>query len=190
MEKKIYVIRHCEAEGQPSEASLTNRGHKQAIELAKFFTNIKIDRVITSPLLRAIQSIEPLVENKKMKLEIDSRLSERILSVKDLPDWLEKLKATFINMDLKFEGGESSNEAAYRIVSVVKDILNSENKNTIIVTHGNLMSLLLNDINQDFGFEQWKNLSNPDVFLLHFINNKLSFERVWPSLLLQYLECE
>lgn len=182
MEKKIYVIRHCEAEGQPSESSLTKRGYKQAIELAKFFSNIKIDRIITSPFVRAIQSIEPLVENTKIEVEIESRLSERILSVKDLPDWLEKLKATFSNMDLKFEGGESSKEATCRIVSVIHEVLNSENKNTIIVTHGNLMSLLLNYINQEFGFEQWKNLSNPDVFLLHFINNKISFERVWSSL--------
>lgn len=28
--KKVYIVRHCEAEGQESEAPLTAIGHKQA----------------------------------------------------------------------------------------------------------------------------------------------------------------
>jgi 2,3-bisphosphoglycerate-dependent phosphoglycerate mutase len=41
--KKIYLIRHCEAQGQPPEAALTERGFKQAIQLADLFTGISID---------------------------------------------------------------------------------------------------------------------------------------------------
>ncbi|MFC4803108.1 MULTISPECIES: histidine phosphatase family protein [Neobacillus] len=36
MEKKVYVIRHCEAEGQLKGAQLTEKGRKQAKELAEF----------------------------------------------------------------------------------------------------------------------------------------------------------
>lgn len=45
--KKIYVIRHCEAEGQPPEAQLTEIGLKQAIDLTNFFSDIKVERIIT-----------------------------------------------------------------------------------------------------------------------------------------------
>jgi 2,3-bisphosphoglycerate-dependent phosphoglycerate mutase len=181
MEKKIYIVRHCEAEGQPSKSRLTERGFKQAIELSEFFSNTNVDRIISSPFLRAIQSIEPLTEKTNIKLEVDSRLSERTLSTKDFPDWLEKLKATFNDMELKFEGGESSQEATSRVVNAVEDIVKSENENTIIVTHGNLMSLLLKNFNNDFGFEEWKILSNPDVFLLHIKNNEATIERLWQT---------
>ena len=58
MDKKIYVIRHCEAEGQSLEAQLTKRGVRQAADLTEFFADMKIDRIISSPYLRAIQSIE------------------------------------------------------------------------------------------------------------------------------------
>lgn len=34
--KKVYIIRHCEAEGQPSEAQLTARGFKQALDVSEF----------------------------------------------------------------------------------------------------------------------------------------------------------
>lgn len=42
MLKKIYLIRHCEAEGQSFEAQLTDRGFKQAVELADFFLILKL----------------------------------------------------------------------------------------------------------------------------------------------------
>ncbi|WP_342615496.1 histidine phosphatase family protein [Peribacillus frigoritolerans] len=149
MIKKIYVVRHCEAQGQPSESQLTKKGLKQAKYLSEFFSNTKIDRIISSPFLRAIQSVEPISEKIYLKIEIDERLSERTLSTTDLPDCFEKLKATFNDMELEFEGGESSQEAMNRIVSVVDEVFKSETENTIIVTHGNLMFLLLKNYNSN-----------------------------------------
>ncbi|WP_319005477.1 hypothetical protein [Metabacillus litoralis] len=37
MLKKIYVIRHCEAEGQSPNALLTDVGLEQTLELSYFF---------------------------------------------------------------------------------------------------------------------------------------------------------
>lgn len=179
MKNKIYIVRHCEAQGQPSESQLTEKGFKQAENLAEFFSNSKIDRIISSPFLRAIQSVKPVSEKTNIKIEIDERLSERTLSTKDLSDWFEKLKATFDDLKLKFEGGESSQEAMNRVVNVVNEVLKSESKNTIIVTHGNLMSLLLKNYDNNFNFDCWRNLSNPDVFLLSCIDNKMNIERLW-----------
>jgi broad specificity phosphatase PhoE len=176
--KKVYLIRHCEAEGQPPEAALTETGFKQAIQLADLFTGISIDRIIASPYKRTVQTIEPLAQRINLAIETNDLLTERVLSSQNLTNWLEKLRATFDDFDLKFEGGESSYEAVDRIVSVVEEVLNSEEKNTIIVTHGNLLSLLLNHYNNEFGFDDWQNLRNPDVFLLKNESNKVTFERV------------
>lgn len=176
--KKIFLIRHCEAEGQPPEAALTEKGFNQAIHLADLFTRIPIDRIIASPYKRTVQSIEPLAKRRNLEIETNDLLTERVLSSENLSDWLKKLKATFDDFELKFEGGESSNEAASRIVSVVEEVLKSESQDTIIVTHGNLLSLLLNHYNNEFGFDDWRNLRNPDVFLLKKENNKVTFERM------------
>nr|WP_040203630.1 histidine phosphatase family protein [Neobacillus jeddahensis] len=176
--KKIYLIRHCEADGQLPEAQLTDTGIKQALDLSEFFSEIKIDRIISSPYKRAIESIQPLAKKLNVQIEIDSNLTERVLSTTNFPDWFEKLRATFADIELKFEGGESSKEAMERIVEVVEEVFSSNNKNTIIVTHGNLLSLLLKHFNKDFGFTDWRNLRNPDVFLLKNESNKVTFERV------------
>ncbi|UPM52904.1 histidine phosphatase family protein [Gottfriedia acidiceleris] len=179
MEKEIYLVRHCEAEGQPFEANLTKRGLTQAKHLSEFFSKIKIDQIISSPFLRAIQSIEPTSNEKKIDIVLDERLSERKLSSIDLPDWLEKLEATFEDLELKFDGGESSQEATNRAMSVIDEIIKSENQITIVVTHGNLMSLILKQFNIEFGFENWKSLRNPDLYLLKYKNNEFDFERLW-----------
>ncbi|MFF2753582.1 histidine phosphatase family protein [Psychrobacillus sp. NPDC058041] len=179
MKKHIYIIRHCQAEGQEANASLTERGYNQAVLLAEFLSNIKADRIISSPFLRALESIEPFAKSKSVDVQIDDRLAERVLSSLSMPDWLDKLNETFSNMELKLKGGESSVEAQKRILEVINEILTSDLENTIIVTHGNIMSLLLKYYDNNFGFELWKSLRNPDVFLLQFTNNTCSIERVW-----------
>ncbi|MEE6449129.1 histidine phosphatase family protein [Gottfriedia acidiceleris] len=179
MEKEIYLIRHCEAEGQSFEANLTKRGSMQAKHLSDFFSKIKVDQIISSPFLRAILSIEPTSNEKKINIVLDERLSERKLSSIDLPDWLEKLKATFEDMELKFDGGESSQEATNRAISAIDEIIKSDNQITIVITHGNLMSLILKQFTKEFGFENWKSLSNPDIYLLKFKNNGFDCERLW-----------
>ncbi|WP_339148888.1 MULTISPECIES: histidine phosphatase family protein [unclassified Sutcliffiella] len=166
MSKNIYIVRHCQTEGQPPESQLTEEGFKQALELAQFFSNTPIDRIVSSPFLRAIQSIEPLSKKTNIRMEVDERLAERTLSTEDLPDWLEKLEATYDDLELKYKGGESSREAMDRIVSMVEEAFERDAENIIIVTHGNIMSLLLKNYKNSFGFEDWKNLRNPDVYLL------------------------
>lgn len=66
-----------------------------------------------------------------------------------------------------------------RAVNVIKEILNSEKKNTVIVSHGNLISLLLKHFDNRIGFEEWEALSNPDVYQLSFYNNTSSLKRIW-----------
>ncbi len=179
MTKKIYIVRHCAACGQAAEAELTEQGRKQAELLRDFFSNIKLDRIISSPFSRAVQSAEPLSRTINVKIEKDERLSERILSSANLPDWYEKLKETFLDAELKFEGGESSDEALKRIGSVVDEVFEADVENTMIVTHGNIMSLLLRRFNSEFDFECWKNLSNPDVFQLSTTESGVMIERIW-----------
>src|SRR5690625_3539852 len=103
--KSIYVIRHCEAEGQPPDAQLTQLGYKQAEDLTEIFIDTNVERIISSPYKRAIQSIYPLAEQLGIEIERDQRLAERVLTTKNIANWQIKLKATFHNLDLKFSGG-------------------------------------------------------------------------------------
>ncbi|MGE6630752.1 histidine phosphatase family protein [Bacillus sp. NPDC077027] len=136
--------------------------------------------MISSPYKRAIQSIELLAHAKRLKVDIDARLSERVLSSKLLDDWYEKLKLSFSDMNIVFEGGESSQEAMYRIVQALNERMNSDEDHILFVTHGNIMSLLLKHFDSAIGFTEWQNFSNPDVYVLKYHSaDHVEIERIW-----------
>jgi 2,3-bisphosphoglycerate-dependent phosphoglycerate mutase len=173
--KTIYLVRHCSATGQEPEAELSDLGHQQADELVSFFKNKKIQHIISSPFKRAQHSIQPTAQSKNIPITIDERLAERTLSSGNLSNWLELLEETFTDLDLKLDGGESSREATDRAIKVVNESPN----NCVLVTHGNLMSLILKHFDDSIGFQDWKSLSNPDVYTLTIENNGSTIKRLW-----------
>lgn len=177
--RNIYIIRHCQASGQAASAELTDTGTAQAQELAELLKEAEIKQIISSPYARAVQSIKPLAETLKLEIEMDERLKERVLSTANLPNWFEQLKSTFNDHELKLEGGESSKKASERISQVVTELEGSLSGNAAIVTHGNIMALLLSRYIDDFGFEEWRTLSNPDVYVLRTESGETTCERIW-----------
>ncbi|KIL12664.1 hypothetical protein C2W58_02108 [Bacillus pumilus] len=178
--KTYYIVRHCQANGQSEDASLTPQGIAQSHALAQFFNGIHLNQIISSPYKRAIQTTEPLAHTRQLRVKIDQRLSERVLSLKPMDDWYEKLKLSFTDLHLTCEGGESSLEAMNRIVEVLYEQINSGKDRTLFVTHGNIMSLLLKHADSTIGFKEWEKLSNPDVYVLkYFKPDHIEIERIW-----------
>ncbi|QOR65382.1 histidine phosphatase family protein [Cytobacillus suaedae] len=179
MEKTLYFIRHCSAEGQPFEAKLTEEGREQAQQLERFFADKPIDFIISSPYVRAVQSIELLASSRQLNIETDERLGERVLCSGVLEDWLEKLRLSFEDLDLFCEGGESSNQAINRSTEVIDELLMSDKDNIIVVSHGNLTTLMLKTFDNRFGFEEWKSMSNPDVYKVVIQGKDTTVKRIW-----------
>lgn len=181
MMKSIYLVRHCQARGQEPLVQLTDEGIQKAAELAEFFKHKQIEYMVSSPFVRAINTIQPLSELIEVEIHRDERLQERILSTTPLANWMEKLEETFYDFELKFDGGESSNEALGRGLEVIAELLDRPEKTFLIVTHGALLSLIIKQYNKDFGFEDWRRLSNPDVYRLEIQDQITEINRVWPN---------
>ncbi|WP_164668816.1 histidine phosphatase family protein [Virgibacillus doumboii] len=180
--KNIYLLRHCSANGQHIDSPLTSEGIRQAQLLNTFFTekDIVADRIISSPYLRAIESIKPYAEENNLEINVDNRLKERILSEYPIDDWIEVLEQSFSDFDFSLPGGESGNDAIKRGKSVIDNIFSDESAtNVIMVSHGNLIALLLHQYDRNFGFEGWKNLRNPDIYLINIDDDKYSIQCLW-----------
>lgn len=178
--KNVYVVRHCKAEGQAFDAKLITIGVEQAEKLAEFLLDKDIDYIISSPYERAYRTIKPLSDKIAVEIALDERLTERVLSDKNYPDWRDMLRMTYYDLEICYKGGESSNTAMSRVISVVMEVLNSDNKNIVLVSHGNLISLLLKHFDDSIGFKEWEALSNPDVFHLTFsADDKPNIHRIW-----------
>ena len=179
MNKIIYLVRHCQATGQAADAPLTSAGIEQAEALAEFLSGAKIGRIVSSPFARALRSIKPLSIQLNIEIESDQRLIEAALSTIDYSDWLDKLRRTFSDFELSFEGGESSRAATTRALAVVNDALLSETNAIAVVTHGRLLTLILKHFDSKFGFAEWQKLTTPDVFRLAIKENESQADRIW-----------
>ncbi|MGA9232062.1 MAG: histidine phosphatase family protein [Exiguobacterium oxidotolerans] len=176
--KKIYLIRHCEASGQEPDAPLTENGHRQAKELVSFFESRSVNRILSSPFRRAIESIEAVAFQTNCSIEIQDDLRERVLSRQPLTDWQEHLQRTFTDFDYACPGGETSAEATRRIQDIMNDVWSHSAETTVLVTHGNLLALYLHSLDSSFGFEQGQHLRNPDIFLVKEVDDALVFDQL------------
>ena len=179
MSTTIYIVRHCKAAGQAPDAQLTLEGAAQATQLADQLALLPIQRIISSPFLRATQSIAPLALRLQLPITTDVRLAERILSSAELLDWPTALQATFDDLDLCFEGGESSRTAMQRAAAVVSEYALHAADVTLLVTHGNLMTLLLKHFDRRVGFAEWQRLTNPDVYRIVLAPDRAEIARLW-----------
>ena len=62
--------------GQLEGIGLSKDGIAQVKKLNSSFENLKIDRIISSPMQRCLETIEGIAKSKKKRISIDKRLIE------------------------------------------------------------------------------------------------------------------
>ncbi len=178
--RRLILIRHCQATGQEPDAPLTEAGLRQAESLRDFLAGWPIDAVAASEYRRARQTAEPLGAALGLDVRVDVRLNERKLSEKPTDNWREIVRDSFEDPDLRGPGGESAREVSQRAWTALKNLLEHGCQLPAVVTHGNLLSLVLHSMDATFGYEGWERLSNPDVYLLEdSVDGRLTFSRLW-----------
>ena len=178
--RELLLVRHCQSSGHEPSSRLTEPGLSQTRELAELLSGKEVDLIVSSAYTRAQQSVEPFAAAMGATVRIDHRLNERTLPDSPIDSWRELIRDSFTDPELRAPGGESAREVLDRAWASLNDLFQGDHRLPLAVTHGNLMSLVLNSLDSSFGFREWEQLSNPDVFLLReFDGGQVSFERLW-----------
>jgi 2,3-bisphosphoglycerate-dependent phosphoglycerate mutase len=150
----------------------------QAVTLAERLATHPIDYVVSSPYLRARATIAPLAARVGLPVHIDARLAERRTSPEPIPNWRDVVKRSFVDPEHRVPGGESGAEALSRGLAAISAVLAAGHRLPVVVSHGQLLSLVLHSINAEFGYQGWQSLRNPDVFLLEVDGPRATFSRL------------
>ena len=179
---KIYFIRHGETiwnkekkiQGQ-SDIPLNEYGRELAYVTADAIKEIPFDIVYSSPLLRAKETAEILVENRNLDIHVDPRLIEMSFgegegeSLPEIHSHPEMKLYNFIHNPGEYippTGGETFKELYERCKSFIEDVIlpaESQYESMLIVGHGALIRGMIHYINnrpsKDFWIVTHKNCS-------------------------------
>lgn len=144
---KIYVIRHGETDinikGQingRNDYPINDVGIKQAQEQCQKVSDLGIDLIICSPILRTKQTCEYVNIHKKPVI-YDDRLMERdsksmqyhCINELDFELWYD------ISKDVVYNDSEGFKSVCDRVWNFLDEVLEKyENKNILLVTHGDI----------------------------------------------------
>lgn len=166
MTQRFLLVRHCESSGQAPDAALSDRGRAQAEALATFLARHPVDRVITSPYRRAVESIAPFARAAGLAIEIDENLREHRLADPPIEEWRDAVKRCFADESFRAPGGESGGETLARAWRAMEAACTSGARLPVLASHGQILSHLLRSIDGRFGYDAWGRMTNPDVFAI------------------------
>ena len=134
--------------GQLEGIGLSKDGIAQVNKLTSSFENLKIDRIISSPMQRCLETVEGIARSKRKRISIDERLIEmnygswsgkKLSKLSRMKEWkvIQTKPSAF-----RFPQGESFKELEERIESLLKDLSRKYPKETIlIITHGDIVKI-------------------------------------------------
>ena len=159
---------------------LIDEGKEQVKKLANFLAKkkdeYKIEKIISSDLLRTRQTTEIINQKLKLPVEYTERLREmnngKIAGMlnSEVEKIYPRLYYNTLRIDERYLGGESPIEFYNRIIRDFEEIVNEnkEYKNIMIVTHSGVINIIYRYINN----MEWSNkiksikISNASIYSL------------------------
>lgn len=167
----LYFVRHAHSTYTPDELRrpLSGNGLANAERITQTLGKETIDFVISSPYIRAVQTVEGIAHFFCKEVIIDEGFRERKLSEGPVENFDFAITKVWEVPTFSWEGGESNVIAQKRGVEATLKVLERyEGKNIVIGTHGNIMALIMNYFDSKYDYSFWKELAMPDIYKLTF----------------------
>lgn len=152
---RIFLVRHCEAEGNLTRSfqggtnlDITELGAKQLELLKDRFKSEKIDTIYTSPLIRAQKTAFAIKGERNMDVKIDSELREIHGGVIEGKSYAEIFGNDPVMADIwdnhpkdfAPENGEKMTDAYDRIYNAIEKIaVENDGKTVAVASHGGVI---------------------------------------------------
>lgn len=190
MKTYIYMVRHAVSPfilGDERARGLSDKGHSDAYRIKEILEEEKITHFVSSPYRRAIDTIKYLADASNKEIELHEELRERNIASVEIEisehEILQGIRTSFTDKHFKMPDGESTLEAQARAIPVVKQLLQQHKGGRIVLgTHGNIMTIILNYFNKEYGYEFFEQTTKPDIYKLEFDELELTqVVRMWDS---------
>jgi len=148
---KLYVARHGQTQWNlenkvngRTDLPLTELGLQQARLLAERTKELKIDVILSSPLLRARQTAAPTAALHGLEILVDDRLIEQDYGVYEGADRQDPgFLGNKRHFAVRYPGGESMMDVAARVYALLEELKGKyPGKTILLVCHGGICRII------------------------------------------------
>lgn len=175
----VYFVRHAEPNYNNHNdelRELTIKGLKDRTLVTEFFKDKNIDIVLSSPYIRAVDTVKEFADAYNLKIETVFDFRERKIDSVWIEDFTTFCKQQWNDFSYKLSDGETLNEVQSRNVEALKLVLDKyKNRNIIVGSHGTALSTIINYFDCSFGYENFEKIKSlmPWIVKFTFDNDKL-----------------
>ena len=168
--KTLYFVRHCAPDKTVREdriRPLTEQGKADAQRLTERFQGVDVDRVVSSPYLRAVDTVQGIAQMRELTVDTDADLRERTVGT-----WVEDFdtfaRAQWSDLDYALPDGESLNAVMKRNLAALARLLAHPAETTVIGTHGTALCTLIRAFDADFGYDDFRRIQDVMPWIVKF----------------------
>lgn len=174
----VYFITHAESDFNIRDdlrKPLTTKGTEDAKLVTAFLEDKDIHAVLSSPCLRAYDTIKNFAGEKRLSVKTIHDFRERKVDNEWIDDYSSFMKKQWDDFDYKLSSGESLREVQNRNINALNNALSSyEGKNIVIGTHGTALSTMINYYQNSYGYDDFVSMRKliPRVVKIEFDKNE------------------
>ena len=173
---EIVLVRHAESvpvgtppwESDDDQRPLTEKGLRDADELAFELDPYHFNAVYSSPYPRSMQTVAPTAARRSLEVQPLHDLRERRLVASPSDDWADLMARAWADPDFAAPGAETGRKAQLRGLRAL-DLLRARHAlggRLLVGSHGNLISLILQTLEPGVDHAFHAAMPNPAVFHL------------------------
>ncbi len=160
----IYFVRHAEPNYENHDdqsRELSAKGIRDRILVTDFLSNKKITVALSSPYIRAIDTIREFTDRYNLKITLLHDFRERKVDSEWISDFNSFCQRQWNDFNYKLSDGECLSEVQKRNISALSFVLRQyKNENVVIGTHGTSLSTIINYYDSTFGYSDFMRIKS------------------------------
>jgi broad specificity phosphatase PhoE len=186
---RIILLRHAHSianekgilAGRAPNISLSKQGHEERERLIERLNGAVFDQIISSPMQRCIETIEkfekkPAIVKAFQEVDYGDWTGKKMSSLARKKEW-RQIHSSPTNV--RFPNGETLPEVQVRVLKGVTDFINTKSKNVLLVTHADVIKVLvLHALGTHIDKIDKLHINNASISILDFHDNDYRVIRV------------
>ena len=152
----VYFVRHAQPNYDNHDdltRELTEKGLADRMKVVSALQDTVIDAVLSSPYKRAVDTVQPLADLRRLTVKTDADFRERKVGDGWLEDFTSFAKRQWSDFDFALEHGESLRQVQSRNLAALTRVLKQYPDKTVVIgTHGTALSTLVECFSPGFGY--------------------------------------